>query len=139
MKNNEKNQHAFVGVLITHLIYGVLSTLLVLLFMLLFSILITKETLPAETLSYVGIIGVFLASLLPCFFLVRMQGKALLTSLIQGVFNFVLYYIMGLVIFMRIVPGNINWYYFIACMVGAVAGGVLSAVFTPQRRRIKNK
>ena len=138
MKNDEK-KHNILGVFIGNVICAVMSTLLVLLFMLLFSILISKEILSADMLEFLGIFGIFIASLLTGFVLSRSRGRALLTSIVQGVCNFFLYYLMGLLVFMRIIPGNINWYYFIACMAGAVIGGVLSAVFTPQRRRIKTK
>ena len=138
MKNDE-GKHNVLGLFIGHLICAVMSTLLVLLFMFLFSILISKEIISADILEFLGIFGIFIASLLTGFILSKSQGKALLTSSVQGVCNFVLCYLMGLLIFMRIIPGNINWYYFIACMAGAVIGGVLSAVFTPQRRRIKTK
>ena len=139
MKNTEKKQRTFVSILITHLIYGVLSAFLVLLLVLLFSILISKEILPEDNFEPLGVLCVFLSSIVSCFLLARTQGKVLLTATIQGIFNFALYYITGMLIFVRVVPGNISLYYFIACMVGAVVGGILSAVFTPQRRRIKNK
>ena len=137
MKNDEKNQFPISKVLVAVLVYGVLSTLLLVLFNWVLSILISKEVLYEGFVSFSSAISVFLASLISGLFSSKAMGKALIVSVFQGLINFLLYYIMGMLIFMRIIPQDSDVYHFIACMVGAMTGGILSAALSPRRRKIK--
>ena len=137
MKNGEKKQFSLCKATSIVFICGMLSTLLVILLIWLFSVLISKEIIDEVLVDAVGIISVFAASLISAVISSKSVGKALLVSAFQGLVNFFMYYVMGMLVFMRVIPENIDAYQFIACMVGAILGGILSAALLPRRRKIK--
>ena len=137
MKNSEKNQSSLCKTAVSIAIYGMFSTLLLVLFLWLFSVLISKEVISEKLAGVTGIISVFVASLISGLISSKTFGKALLVSAFQGFANFLMYYFMGMLVFMRVIPQNADAYHFIACMVGAIAGGILSAAAKPRRRKIK--
>ena len=139
MKKVEKSQRSPVGTIAVHTIYGVASTLLLLLLMFLFAIFVANEVLPEAFINFAGVLSVFIASLISGYFVVKTLGHALFTSVLQGVFNIVVCYFMGMIIFTRIIPQSFDPYYLIAYMVGSVIGGILSVSIRPKRHKIKNK
>lgn len=102
-----------------------------------FAVLTAKEVLPEGATVVLPAVAMFIAS----FFSARMSskalGRALLTSLIQGLSNLALCYVTGMVVFMRVVPSVWNLSCFLACMVGAVLGGLFAASVKPRRHKIK--
>lgn len=137
MQKSIKDKRLLSGTITVILIYGIVYSLLSIVFMLLFAALISKEVIPEAAFGFVGVFCIFLSSLITGYLSVKSLGRALLTALLQAVFNFIFSYLMGMLIFVRIIPQDINLYYFIACMAGAVFGGILAAAIKPRRRKIK--
>lgn len=101
------------------------------------ALLTAKEILPEGAVSVMPAAAMLIAS----FFSARMSskalGRALLTSLIQGLVNLAICYVTGMIVFMRIVPNTWNLYSFLACVAGAVLGGLFTAGVKPRRHKIK--
>ena len=139
MRKVEKSQQSLVGTIAAHTIYSVVATLLSLLLVFLFSVLISTEILPESFAKFACVVSLFIASLISGGLIAKVHGHALFTSFCQGVFNVVICYVMGMIIFLRIIPQNFDVHCLIAGMVGSVVGGDISAMATPKRHKIKNK
>lgn len=92
-----------------------------------FAILVWNEWLGEGMLKLLPFAAAFLASLICGFLSGKALGKGLLTGMLQGLFLFALLYLLGLLIFIRIAPQEINPALFLSCLSGSIIGGVLSA------------
>ena len=137
LKKPEDNMRRVRSVPIVFLVCALATTLISVGIMLVFALLIAKEILPENSIGIMTAVSVFVASFISARLSSKSLGRALLTSLVQAICNLAIFYLMGMLVFMRIVPSNINLYCFLACVVGAVLGGLFTATVRPRRHKIK--
>ena len=135
--NNGENKRSQIGNVILFAICGMFTALLALLFAFAISVSVANEVLPEEFLGFAGLFGVAIASFATGFISAKVCGRALLTSLIQGIISSCVLYFAGLIVFMRILPQDIDTGIVLSCIVGAVLGGFFAAMFSPRRCKIK--
>ena len=127
MHQSDDNAHNVQKMPLVLIVYTILGTLIGLILLFVCSVLVARELLPERMVSAIPGICAFLGALCSGFFSARVLGRALLTGLVQGLVSFAVLYVMGLLVFMRIVPEAVNPIVFLACMAGGVLGGIFSA------------
>ncbi len=81
--------------------------------------------------TFVGIcpaIAVFLGAMSAGFVSGKTQGKGLLIGVMQGIVLAVALYMLGVAVFVRVMPQELGVSIVLSCLVGSSFGGVLSAV-----------
>ena len=116
---------------------GLFGLLLCVMLLFLAAFLLEKELLPEQLEAGLPAAAMCIASFVSARMTVKALGRALITSLTQGLCNLALCYVTGAVVFMRIVPTTWDVYTFLACMAGALLGGLISAGMRPRRHKIK--
>lgn len=124
-KKDEQNKFNFL-VFVLHSLFGI-GTLLILLF--LFAVLISSELISANSMTLSACISVFFSSLTASIFSAVKFGKRLITALLQGLFFYLVIYLIGIIVFGRFLPDNVTLWIPISCFLGSLFGAVLSTFF----------
>lgn len=124
-KKEEQNKFNFL-VFVLHSLFGI-GTLLILLF--LFAVLISSELISANSMTLSACISVFFSSLTASIFSAVKFGKRLITALLQGLFFYLVIYLIGIIVFGRFLPDNVTLWIPISCFLGSLFGAVLSTFF----------
>ncbi len=98
-----------------------------------FSLLISGEKLPASSIGILSCISAFIGACTASVLSAKKFGKNLITSLSQGILYFVTLYVVGAVLFTRMVPGEMTPAIPLSCFLGAFLGAIIAALF--KRRR----
>lgn len=136
MRKTDENAKPVSKLPITLIVNGLIGTFIGMILLFLFAMLIAKEAMPEGALRIMPAVSAFIAAFIAAFASSKTLGRTLLTSLIQSVVSLALFYISGMIIFMRIIPGTMNLYCFLACVAGAILGGLIAAGRKSRRRRI---
>ena len=137
MKKSNEKKSGISGVAIAFLTSALLAVVLTVLLVFVFSYFVVSEFVPENMQSLLAVVSCFIASAVSGYLTGKALGRALFTSLVQAIVNVVVFYLSGMAIFARVVPNDVNLYSILSIMVGAVVGGVFTAVFKPRRRKIK--
>lgn len=135
MQKREETPNKFSKIPILFLIYGIIGVLIGVVLLLPVSFLSANELLPDGVVSSFPAIAVFIGAVVSGFLSARAMGKALLTGLIQATVNFLILYLLGVLVFMRIKPTGFYLYVFLACVLGAVIGGLITVINVKGHRR----
>lgn len=135
MRKKEETGNSMAKMPLSFLIYGMIGILIGIVLLFLFSLLVAKEILPESMMKILPAVAALIGAFISGLSAARAMGKALLTGLIQAVVNFALLYLTGLLVFMRIKPETVNLYVFLACLAGAVLGGLFAAGKKKGKRR----
>lgn len=98
-----------------------------------FSLLVSGEKFPASSIGILSCISAFVGACTASVLSAKKFGKSLITSLAQGILYFVVLYVIGAVVFTRMVPGEITPAIPLSCFLGAFFGAIIAALF--KRRR----
>mgnify|MGYP003304943540 CR=1 FL=1 len=120
-KKEEQNKFNFL-IFLLHSLFGT-GTLLVLLLM--FALLVSSELIPANLVTSAAYFSVFLSSLVASVISAVKFGKKLAIALLQGLFYFLLIYLIGAVIFGRIFPDVVTPWVPASCFFGSLFGAVV--------------
>ncbi len=136
MKRFDDKKKSF-SVPMTFVVSAIIAGFILIILSLVCSFFIIYELLPENCISVVGAVSCFIASCVSAYLSSKALGKIMLTSLVQAIANVALSYIAGVLIFMRIVPQNLNLIIFLAFVFGSVLGGFFAAIIRPRRHKIK--
>lgn len=137
MKRFDDKKKRKTSVSMTFVLSAVIASFVLIVFSLIFSFLIVFEVLPESYIGFARVLSCFIASGVSAYLSAKVLGRAALTSLVQAIANIAFAYIAGTVIFMRIVPQNLNLFIILAFVFGAVLGGFSTAVIRLRRHKIK--
>ncbi len=135
MHSKDQSGGSFSKISLVFILSGIVGIILGIILLVIASVFGAKEVLPENSIEYIPIIAVFIATLISGYITAIQMGKALLTGFIQAIVNFVILYALGCAVFMRIKPEGYYLYVFLACVVGAVAGALITAVSNKKHRR----
>ncbi len=135
MQKHEEVSNKFSKIPILFFIYGIIGVLIGIVLLLPVSFLSANELLPDGVVSSFPAVAVFIGAVVSGYFSARSMGKALLTGLIQSIVNFLILYLLGVLVFMRIKPTGLYLYVFLACVLGAVIGGLITVINVKGHRR----
>lgn len=135
MRKAEDSANSAFKIPLLFITYGLIGVFIGLAFLLLFSAIISKELVPEGIAQILAIISVGAGALVSGYLAAKAMGRALISSMIQGLVNFALEYAMGTLVFMRVLPVENNLYVFLANMLLSLLGGFITAVAKPGRRR----
>ena len=97
------------------------------LFVFLISVLVSVEAVSPGAAVYAVSAAVFVPVLFFSVLTARRFGKALVSALIFGLVYILVLYLLGMVLFGRIIPTSVSPLPVIACIAGSVSGSILSA------------
>lgn len=117
------------------LIYSILGLSVSILLSLIGAVLVNAEKLSPSLIPILAYIFIFLGVFIAGFLSARKFGKALIYSLVQCAVCFLIVYILGAVLFGRIVPNDNIWQVFVSCLGGSLLGGVVSTFSVPKKKR----
>lgn len=129
-KKDEQNKFNLL-IFILHSVFGI-GTLLISL--LVFALLVSSELISANSMTLLAYCSVFLSSLVASVLSAVKFGKKLITALLQGLFYFLFIYLIGAVVFGRILPDVVTPWVPVSCFSGSLLGAVLSTFFKSHKR-----
>ncbi|NLG53122.1 MAG: TIGR04086 family membrane protein [Clostridiales bacterium] len=118
-----KNYKAF-KVLLFYSLFGILLCVILLA---VFSFLIVREILPEGLIKIVPSVCACICAFIAGLSSSRILGRTLVTGLVQGVLFFIMLYLAGALVFMRIITANISLPLLLSCVAGALLGGLAAA------------
>lgn len=135
MQRREEVPNAISKIPILFLIYGIIGVLVGIFLILFVSFLSARELVSESTLSLIAPVAAFVGAAISGCLAARSMGKALLTGLIQSIVNFLILYLLGALVFMRIKPTGFYLYVFLACVLGAIIGSLVTVIKVKGHRR----
>ena len=124
-EENSKNLKQMLLVLGIDAVVGILIGMV---FLVLSSILVSNGTLSETFIGILPILSVFLGTLISGFISGKALGKGLLVGVLQSLVTALLLYMLGVAVFVRVIPQGFDFSVLLACLVGGISGGVLSAL-----------
>lgn len=101
------------------------------------AVLVWCEWVGESMLTVFPYVCAFFGSLVSAFSSGKMLGRGFLIGLLQTIIQFTLMYLLGLLVFVRLVPSHLSLYPFLSCLIGGTAGGMLSAARIRKYKRIR--
>ncbi len=135
MNKHEEAPKKLSKISILFLIYGIIGVLIGIMLLLPISILSANELVPEGIISSFPAVAVFIGAIISGYFASKAMGKPLITGLIQSIVNFLILYLLGVLVFMRVKPNGYYLYVFLACVIGAVVGALITVINVKGHRR----
>ena len=135
MNKHEDAPNKLSKIPILFLIYGIIGVLIGIILLLPIAFLSARELIPEGIISSFPPIAVFIGAIISGYFASKAMGKPLITGLIQSIVNVFILYLLGVLVFMRIKPNGFYLYVFLACVIGAVAGSLITVINVKGHRR----
>ena len=129
-KKEEKNKFDFL-IFILHSLLGLAAMLISLL---VFASLVSTELISANSMTVVACFSAFLSSLVASVLSAVKFGKKLITALLQGLFYFLFIYLIGGIIFMRLIPSVVTPWILISCFSGSLLGAIILTFFRIRKK-----
>ena len=107
---------------------AILGILIGLALLLLLAGFISGGTFGEKFISVFPILSVFLGTVVAGFISGKTMGKGLLIGLLQSFVTGIGLYLLGVAVFVRVTPQGFDLPIALACIIGGVLGGVLSAI-----------
>lgn len=135
MNSKDQAGGSFSKVALIFIMSAIVGTVAGIALLTLASVFGAKEILSEKVIEGCPVISVVIASLISGYIAASELGKALLTGLIQAIVNFIILYVLGCIVFMRITPDGNYLYVFLACIVGALIGALITAIGKKKYRK----
>lgn len=110
-------------------LHCMIGIIICLIFSLVFSVLMLTEKLSESSIGIISCVSVFAGTCAASVLSARKFGKTLITSLAQGLVYFIVLYLLGAILFSRLVPAEMSPMIPLSCFSGALFGAVLTALF----------
>jgi len=114
-----------------HCIIGILICLAI---AAIFSVLIAYEKIDAKHINLATFVSIYAGAFVSCYLTSRKFGKNIFSSLIQCITYLFILFIIGAIMFSRLLPEHFPLSFFTAPISGAVTAAFLSALFKRKRR-----
>lgn len=129
MKKDELNKKTGTNDIIRLFLFCILALFLTLIVAALLSPFILAQKISFLNFESASCIAIFIGAFIPSFLACRKLGKPLITVLLFLLFYFILLYLMGSLMFLRLIPSNLSVPVSLSCSAASLSGAIISAFF----------